>query len=141
MCLSKIEAVIDQPSDLIVDGWKEFDGSKPALSFTNFGGVLKMDTWLVASEVQPPMNITASDGKTYKAGFHAYAEEGAWRRAPRRVYLRKITCIGEQDNKKVVVAEELYVPTDPNGWPPQPPAAPLPPPKTTLKDRVRKKLQ
>jgi hypothetical protein len=134
--------VIDKPSDLIVNAWKEFDGSKPVtLSFTNFGGTVKLDTWLVASEVKPPINITASDGKTYRAGFHAYAAERASRRITRRVYLRKITCIGDQDGSKAVVAQEMYVPTDPDGWPPQPPAAPATPPKRTLKDRIRKNLQ
>jgi hypothetical protein len=159
MCLSKLEAVYDKPSALIVDGWKEFAGGsvafspirqggiiKPALSFTNFGGAVKLDTWLVASEVRPPMNITASDGKVYKAGFHAYAEDKA-RSSVRRVYLRKITCIGDQDGKKALVAQEMYVPSDPNGWPPQPVhQAPNKVTKRTSKgqaiaDRIRKKFQ
>lgn len=121
MCLSKVTATYDKPSSLIVDGWKNFAGTVMQPRFTKFGGVVQLGVWVTASSAgAPPQGIQADDGKTYKAGFHAYANEGQ-RRGLRRVYLRQITSTGDQDGMSCVVAQEMYVPSDPsdaNAWPP-----------------------
>lgn len=129
MCLSKIEVAYDKPSDLIVDGWKAFIGTGPKLTLSYMGSVA-LDTWLTASAANAPNGIKGDDGKTYKAGFHAYIDSPRYS-GYRRVYLRKITCAGEQDGKKCVIAQEMYVPSDPNGWPPKA--------KKKLVDRIRKR--
>jgi hypothetical protein len=75
------------------------------------------------------MELAALDGKKYQAGFHAYADELEVKsKFYLRVYLRGITCTGYQDEKRAVIAREMYVPSDPDAWPPQektqPPATP-----------------
>jgi hypothetical protein len=139
MCLTKVVNTYDKPSGLIVDGWKEFNfsgrGSLGLLKFQNFGGTVKQDVWLQANEVMPTEEITASDGKKYKAGFHIYADEGK-PRGCRRVYLRHITSAGDQSGNDCVVAQEMYVPSDPDAWPPL--AQMQPPPPKRLMDRIRK---
>jgi hypothetical protein len=136
MCLDKIKSDIDKPSDLIVDGWKGFGGSGTSLTFQNFAGAVAVDTWLSASQVRPSVEIRAGDGRKYQAGFHAYAEERDKPKHGRRVYLRRITCIGDQSGKKCLIAQEMYVPSDQDGWPPQG-AAPAPAPKKRLMDRIK----
>jgi hypothetical protein len=134
MCLTKITATHDDPSDLIVDGWKEFSGTaaQPAFFHYTLGGKrdVPLDQWLTAEH--RGAGIKASDGKAYQPGFHVYADE---RRALnlRRVYLRRVTCTGDQDGKKCMVAQEMYVPSSPNAWPPR--SAPAKP----TKNRIRKK--
>jgi hypothetical protein len=120
MCLSKVTTTYDKPSDLIVDGWKEFSGKGNSLSFSAMGGTVALDVWLQAS-ASTAKDLTATDGKKYKVGFHIYAGDVFERYSSyryRRVYLRRITCIGDQDGKKCVIAQELYVPSDPDAWPP-----------------------
>lgn len=138
MCLSSVEAVYDKPSDLIVDGWKEFGQKDTNLRSQQFNTVIQRDTWIQASEQRPLVvlgMIKASDGKLYRVGFHAYVDEPK-KGSFRRVYLRKITCTGDQDGK-CVVAQEMYVPSDPNGWPPRPtPSTPVS--KKKLMERVKK---
>jgi CheY-like chemotaxis protein len=54
-------------------------------------------------------------------GFHAYPDEKQKPiKATCRVYLRQITSVGNQggNNYPVVVAQEMYVPSKPDGWPP-----------------------
>jgi hypothetical protein len=123
MCLSKINLAYDKPSDLIVDAWKEFGGTSAKPESYNVTlaidgkRTVPLDQWIKASDKLAPWGITASDGKTYKPGFHAYSVEK--KRLFRRVYLRKITCVGSQDNEECYVAQEMYVPSDPDGWPPK----------------------
>lgn len=136
MCLTRIDTLYDKPSDLIVSGWKEFGGTTPQPKFMNFGTVVKLDEWIAAGDIKVPMDIKASDGKLYKAGFHVYDGEYP---SLRRVYLRRITCVGDQDGKRCVIAQEMYVPSNESGWPPQPLASPTPAPKKKLSERFKKK--
>jgi hypothetical protein len=124
MCLDLVTEIYDTPSPLIVDGWKSFTGTpaNPKLSMS-IKGVYEVpfDKWIQATDEHATCGIKADDHNTYAPGFHAYAEES---RKPtqnlRRVFLRKITCLGQQDGKKTVVAQEMFVPSNPNGWPPKP---------------------
>ena len=122
MCLSAIKESYDQPSPLITDGWKVFNGTdlRPLFQSRVLGGSAEvpLDKWLRAEGVR---DIPADDGNFYRPGFHAYSNEDqlngkSWFR---RVFLRQITCLGRQDGKDCVVAQEMYVPSDPNGWPPK----------------------
>lgn len=141
MCLSKINSILDKPSDLIVDGRKVFSGTAQSLKFENMGGVVDMDVWLQAS-TSVAKELTASDGKTYKVGFHVYADESEAKRITprtRRVYMRRITCVGDQDGKECLIAQEMYVPSDPDAWPPLlPPSQPsTSPAKKGLINRIK----
>jgi hypothetical protein len=121
MCLSKITASYDKPSGLIVDGWKEFDNGRVfgRLTYPNMGGTVEMDKWISASDLRPPVVIKASDGKPYMAGFHVYADEKEVKKyASRRVYVRNITCAGVDGGLKCLIAQEMYVPSKPDAWPP-----------------------
>ena len=131
MCLTKVVNTYDKPTDLIVDGWKEFEGYGSSLKFQNFGGAVRQDAWLKANDVKSTTDITANDGKKYKSGFHVYADEKDKPRGCRRVYLRTVTCAGEQSGSKCVIAQEMYVPSDPDAWPPL--AQTLPTPRPTPK--------
>lgn len=141
MCLSVIDVSYDKPSDLIVDGWKEFSGPSGSPMFLNYTTIaVPLDQWLEASKVKNPQDINMTNGKTYRAGFHAFSDEKEIdvKSRFRRVYLRRITCAGAQDGKKCVVAQEMYVPSGPNVWPPKPTPIPGPPPKKKLMDRIKK---
>jgi hypothetical protein len=130
MCLSSVNEVYDVPSTLIMDGWKEFDVSGGKLRFAAFAfngsKDVPMDKWIQAStEHAKKGTIKANDGSDYQAGFHVFAEEAECKPISkfRRVFVRKITCLGNDDGrggsgKKVIIAQELYVPSDKNGWPP-----------------------
>ena len=123
MCLTKVISSPAKVSDLIVDGWKEFGGGRKSLTFANMTGDVALDKWLFANLIRPPIKIRASDGKEYEAGFHVYAEESDLRNRYRlrRVYYRRVTCVGEQDGSKCVIAQEMYVPSNQDSWPPLPP--------------------
>ena len=140
MCLSKVSTAYDKPSGLIESGWKVFGGTGSSLKFENFGGTVPQDVWLRADEIRATVDIVASDGTTYKAGFHVYANEGDKPRGARHVYLRRITCAGEQQGRECVIAHEMYVPSKPDAWPPPTPAPPHPawPSPKKLVDRIRK---
>lgn len=134
MCLTKIATAYDKPSELIECGWKEFYGSAVSLlRFCNFGGDVPMDKWITASEIKTPPTggIKASDGKMYKSGFHIYSDETQIKknRDYRRVYYRRVTCAGEQDGMRCVIAQEMYVPSNQDSWPPKP----APPPAVSSK--------
>jgi hypothetical protein len=140
MCLSKIEHTYVRPSGLIVDGWKQFSGTKsaPEFSVMKGAGAVKLDEWMQASGPQ----IRSDYGEDYAAGFHVYADEPKQPQGYRRVYVRGVTCSGRQSNDtRCLIAQELYVPSDPNAWPPKAaPATPPPPPapKKKLMNRIRK---
>lgn len=147
MCLSKVTATYDKPSGLIVDGWKGFsvrgtaEGLLAAPSGTELvtaprGVKVQMDAWVKATGA----DLVADDGKYYQAGFHAYFDEHRRDgRATRRVYLRGITCAGEQDGYPCVIAQEMYVPSDTNAWPPLETTPRVVVPKKRLRDRLRRK--
>lgn len=128
MCLSAVKEIYDNPSPMIVDGWKGFDGtpSKPKVQIPINGTYeVPLDKWIKATDENAKNGIRADDKTTYAPGFHAYADESEvkpWsNQSLRRVYLRQITCLGRQDGKTTVVAQEMFVPSDTkNGWPPRP---------------------
>jgi hypothetical protein len=127
MCLSKITDTYAKPSGLIVDGWKDFNigriSGSGRLTYPNMGGAVELDKWISASDVKPPVTIKASDGKSYMAGFHVYADEKEVKKyASRRVYVRNITCAGIDGGMKCVIAQEMYVPSKPDAWPPMVPS-------------------
>lgn len=145
MCLSSVKETYDSPSTLIVDGWKEFAGTSTKPQFQNFphagSTTVQLDTWL---EITGTEKIVAGDGKKYDAGFHAYSDEKdlkmdrASTRPYRRVFLRRITCLGMQELNKCVIAQEMYVPSDPNGWPPKPDPVDMAPPSNPSTPVVKK---
>lgn len=141
MCLDYIKEQNDNPSAVITSGWKEFNGSGKSLQFQNMilngqPGV-PLDEWIKAEKKPVHSN---SDIKSYVTGFHVYTEEEEIKRnskSYRHVYIRKIQTIGTQNNLTVAVAEEMYVPSDPNDWPPKPGDLPKPK-KESLTDRAKK---
>ena len=118
MCLSTIEEQYDPPSTLIIDGWKQFTGSGKALYFENYGinnsKAVPLDQWITAFAVE----ISSLDYKKYTTGFHIYEEEPKNKVGYTRVFVRKVTYRGTQDSKKCLIAQEMYVPSSKNGWPP-----------------------
>jgi hypothetical protein len=138
MCLDSIKEQNDRPSTMIMSGWKEFNGSGKNLQFQNMilNGKpdVSLDEWIVA-EKKP---ITANDGKKYETGFHAYTDEkelSNYNTKYRHVYMRKVMTIGKQGSLTVAIAEEMYVPSDPNDWPPKPGD---PPKKESILDKAKK---
>jgi len=123
MCLHHIQEQYDNPSNVIISGWKRFV-SFP-LRFENFKNKgtseVPLDQWIDAEEKE--IN-TGYSGKNYKTGFHVYEDEEQAKKksATRRVYIRKVHTKGTEDSVTVLVAQEMYVPSDPNAWPPLPPS-------------------
>lgn len=127
MCLDKIKEHYDNPSMAIIDGWKTFNVDTTfGLKFTavNLNGKweVPMDRWIKAD----PKLIQDSKGKDYFTGFHVYTDEDKVKKkyvskytTPYRVYIRKVTCLGEQDGLDVYIAQEMYVPTNQDEWPPK----------------------
>jgi hypothetical protein len=130
MCLTKVLEIYSNPSSVITDGWKEFrvvNGKK--LEFATFsldgksvasgtGMEVPMDKWIKASSI----SVLASDKNYYSSGFHVYTDETAkshTHMARRRVYIRKVKTKGLQEGEECLIADEMYVPSDPNGWPPK----------------------
>jgi hypothetical protein len=142
MCLSKIVESYDTPSALITDGRKQFSGttSKPEFSAYLLRGKkeVPLDEWIKADASQ----IKASDGNNYEAGFHVYADDTKeTNKAPyRRVFVRYVTARGEDGNVKVIIARELFVPSDENGWPPKP-GEPTPPKKQSALDKIKSAMK
>ena len=135
MCMSKVTVNHDTPSNLIVDGWKEFTGPNSSPRFNFVSNSVPLNKWIKASEIRPPQDIRASDGKRYRSGFHIFPTPPpgrAWQ--TRRVYYRAVTAEGYEGSDKAVIAQEMYVPSKPDAWPPLESA-----PKKRLMDRIRKK--
>jgi hypothetical protein len=142
MCLSKIIESYDNPSALITDGRKQFSGTnlKPEFQSYSIHGKksVPFDEWIKADTSQ---QIKASDGNDYEAGFHVYEEDTKeTNTAPyRRVFVRYVTARGDEgysSNRKVLIAREMFVPSDQNGWPPKPGDPPTPKKQSTL-DKIR----
>jgi hypothetical protein len=121
MCLDSVTEKIDKPTTLIQSGWKEFQGNRaqPRFAAYAFKGSrdVPLDKW-IAAEVQ---EIKVSTFKKYDAGFHIFEdeEEKTLPSVKRRVYYRKAHTRGRQNRSTVVIAAEMYVPSDPDAWPPQ----------------------
>lgn len=121
MCLESLKEEYESPSNMIMDGWKEFDGVGNNLTFQIDGQLVVFDKWLTAKETRISGLILG--GESYTSGFHVYCNDEEIRKTwghYRHVYIRKVTYLGRQDGKDVVVAKEMYVPSDPDGWPPHP---------------------
>ena len=138
MCLSKVIEKYDSPSSVIISGWKEFNDRSGKLEFQNQANAgsraVPLDTWIKA--VPTVNSIRSDDGKSYVPGFHVYENEDIRKASRRRVYARLITCRGEQDRENLVIATEIYVPSDPDAWPPKPGDKSKP----SLMDKVRGKV-
>jgi hypothetical protein len=123
MCLSSVSKKISKPTLAVQDGWKKFNGGSflsKKLEFevcTYKGGKdVPLDQWIKAEG--PEIESSAWDKKKYAAHFHIWLDEKDAPTGVRRVFFRKAHTIGLQDAHKVIVAEEMYVPSDPNKWPP-----------------------
>jgi hypothetical protein len=121
MCLSHVSETYDHPSTLIMDGWKDIDQRKPRLQFTVKGkSDIPFDKWITATNEHAPKGIKADDGNVYEPGFHVYADEKELNgKTYQRVFVRGVLCVGKQDGKTVIIAKEMYMPSDKNGWPPK----------------------
>lgn len=122
MCLDKITTKEVDANELIACGWKEFSNSGGVLRFQNNAlGDSKdvpMDKW-----IQAQSGKIGSWGVKYEAGFHIYSDEveiglkNSYNRY-RRVFYRGVETIGTQDGHTVVIARWMFVPSDPDAWPP-----------------------
>jgi hypothetical protein len=122
VCLSAITEQYERPSLLILDAWKTFAGSASRPCFESYPyrgeSYVPLDQWI---EAEGTKDVVSSDGKKYKAGFHVFeeAKDEPKPYAPRRrVYVRRVRTKGKQDKDTVLVADEMYVPSDPEAWPP-----------------------
>ena len=118
MCLSTVKETYDNPSSLIQSGYKQFNGTGKNLTFTINGKPVEFDKWLSADEGATKMK--ADDYNYYTRGFHVYEDESDVKNKSGYilVYMRKVHTKGTQDGLSVVIAKEIYVPSDPKGWPP-----------------------
>lgn len=118
MCLDSVTQKLE-PSNVIESGWKEFSGTQRRPEFQNVGlksgNNVPLDQWIKAEGTK-----IGSGSVSYDAGFHIYSNEREFltRNPYRRVYFRNAHTLGKQDNKTVTVVRELFVPTDPEAWPP-----------------------
>lgn len=123
MCLTKIKETYDTPSMMVMDGWKEFVGTSSSPQFSAFAlngsNKVPLDKWLTATD-ENAKEVRASDGNMYKPGFHVYADEKEMKSAnKRRVFVRRVSCRGIDGSKECIIAQEMYVPSKDNGWPPK----------------------
>jgi hypothetical protein len=122
MCLDSITEELKDPTELVMCGWKEFNtNGRGDLTFQNQqfkkSNVVPLNEWITAEG--PKLEL--SWRRNYKAGFHIYCDEVELKkknRSVRRVYYRGVETIGEQSSLGVVIARQMYVPSDPDGWPP-----------------------
>jgi hypothetical protein len=106
---------------MIMDGWKVFGGteSKPVFQSykLNSGSAVPLDKWIKAEDSTGGKGVKASDGNYYQPGFHVYANEPKKKLGYRRVFVRNVSCRGN-DGDETIIAQEMYVPSDQNAWPP-----------------------
>lgn len=135
MCLDTIREEYETPSEVVVDGWKTFNARSGDLFSQQTGDKIVLDKWLQAKESPVHMG-----GKSYTSGFHIFMDEEQAKKKGyrRRVYARKITILGTQEGIECVIAKEMYVPSDPDGWPPKPGEST--PPSTSKLDHLKQRL-
>jgi hypothetical protein len=121
MCLEMITKRVEDPS-CIVSGWKRFKGTaaEPHFDVYAFSGSSKvpLDKWIHAEEEK--LSVPGSYA-TYTSGFHVFSDEQETNKSGkifRRVYYRGVEVIGRQDGYEVAIARQMYVPSDPDAWPP-----------------------
>lgn len=131
MCLDSVSKKLPEPLPLIEGGYKHFDTYNRKLSFEAYplsGSVsgdktVPMDQWLKASSLHKDgKEIGGGKFPKYVPGFHIYIDESSSRSSinstDRRVFYRGAHTYGRQDGRDCVIADELFVCSDPNGWPP-----------------------
>lgn len=114
MCLDSVTRSL-ATSSLVESGFKRFTDSKDGLCFENVGlrgkSTVPLDQWITAEE----KNIGS-----YTSGFHIYVREKEHsEKNLRRVYFRRAHTRGRQGGKTIDVAREMFVPSDPDAWPPR----------------------
>lgn len=127
MCLESGHYRITE-TPLVQSGWKQFNGSssKPEFDAYQFGNhkTVPLNQWIRAEE----KSVATESSTVYTSGFHIIEDEkdvnedrGNYYKKEklRRVYYRFAHTRGKQDNFSVVVAREMYVPANPNDWPPK----------------------
>ena len=138
MCLDIVKEQNESPSSMIMSGWKDFGKYGSDLEFKiislNNSKKVPRDQWIIAEKV----NINATDGSKYDTGFHVWIDENEAKKnnsGLTHVYIRKVGTLGIQEGLTVAIAEEMYVPSNPNDWPPKPGD---PPKKEPTFDKVKK---
>lgn len=124
MCLEKVTETLDGSVTMIESGWKQFSGGArgmvPQFECQTLGGVsaVPLDQWIKA---EAQVEIPASDRNLYKPGFHIFTDEKAAKikNANHRVYFRRPLHLGVDRKVQTVIAQEMYVPTDQDDWPPK----------------------
>ncbi len=120
MCLQSITTKFDKPSSVILSGWKHFSGTKQSPMFQHFGldkdMTVPLDRWLRAQG-----SFIDDNRSGYEVGFHIYENEKEFKddKTLRRVYYRNVHTRGTDSNVTTIVAREMYVPSDPEAWPPR----------------------
>ena len=114
MCLDTVTKSLEK-STLVESGFKLFTGTPDHPRFEAFGlhgkPEVPLDQWITAQETK----VTG-----YVSGFHIYIREKEHIKTKlRRVYFRNAHTKGQQREKTIVIAKEMYVPSDPNAWPPK----------------------
>ena len=120
MCLDSVTRTLESAT-LIESGWKNFSGSKglPQFSVFTFQGKknVPLDEWITAEETKVVSH------SPYTSGFHIYADETEKSfkdlGTMRRVYFRKAHTRGMQSGVTVIIVREMFVPSDPDAWPPR----------------------
>lgn len=126
MCLERVDRALDSTNTLIESGWKYFEKDAHQLQFPHqpHGGTktVPTDKWLRAEE---RAEIGAArGGMAYKVGFHIFVDERQAKTASfsgklRLIYYRRSTYKGIDQGQPTVVAQEMYVPSDQDAWPPK----------------------
>lgn len=134
MCLDSITKQYEAPSPLIVGGFKGFNGTAKKPSFSAYMSskvVLELDTWIKAEKIHgdASAHVTVSgygrgSSVSYAPGFHGFTGDlkslpSGYGSIKLPVFYRGIHTIGKQSSVEVVVADELYIPSKPDGWPPK----------------------
>lgn len=128
MCLESGFKSIEK-SGAVQSGWKVFVGtsSQPAFQSMTYknSALVPLDKWIAAEGGQIKTGGLLSGG--YDAGFHIFEDEQELKAisnwsgttgTKRRVYYRNAHTRGKQSGATIVVALDMYVPSDPDGWPP-----------------------
>lgn len=120
MCLESVKETI-KPNTLIQSGWKQFNGTrdKPTFEAYSFKGssAVPLDKWITAET----KDVWSNTSTKYAAGFHIFEDEKELNNKSnkRRVYYRNVHTRGRDRSVTVVIAREMYVPADPDEWPPK----------------------
>ncbi len=115
MCLTAIDTKIKRQdarkNDEVVVAYGVFEALQDGRLIPQYYCCYKVveDTWMQARPRLPRLS--------YYAGFHKYATKQAAVRAStqpfvvRKVYLRHVRAVGRQNEHKVIVAEQMFIPS------------------------------